>query len=52
LSINDRQQGWKLKVGEVSQELMADMAELGNRELFDDIRRGGPLFGFRWEINF
>lgn len=59
LWIDDRTQGWRLKIGEISRELIAGAVHGFGRQDYEEFRRweldiqqSGPILGVWWEHKF
>ena len=52
LWIDDRQQGWSFRAGNIKGELLHDAAEFGNRRIVDAVGRSGPVWGFHFSREF
>lgn len=65
LAIDDRQQGWRFRIGEISPELLATAASASDpvydgynrydsaeRRFYEDLAQAGPVFGLWWGVRF
>jgi len=51
--INDERQGWRLRIGEISTELLAMNYDSPQyNEWQEDIEEQGAIWGFHWRIDF
>ena len=52
LWLDDRQQGWNLRLGNVQGEMIRDAAERGDRRGINDLWRSGPIWGLHFSRKF
>lgn len=52
LWLDDRQQGWSLRVGNIQGELLHDAAERADRRTVQRLGRTGPIWGMHFSKKF
>lgn len=52
LWLDDRDQGWRFRAGNIRNELLYDAAESGNRRAVDSLGRSGPVWGLHVSRKF
>ena len=50
--MDDRGQGWRARFGDIQRELLHDAAEGGDKRLFDDYAKNGPVWGLHFTKRF
>lgn len=52
LWLDDRQQGWKFRLGDIQGELIHDAAERMDRRLVNELGRSGSIWGLHFTKRF